>query len=193
MKVNHKQTNNRQKGYAIAEAAAAACVLVPVTLMVLYAVWQTSIYLYIMSSLNEAARTAARRCAIAYGVPAAGPIGSADSQGPNVAPPQEQAVYSAPTTTVIQGSGSADIESTPLTPNQAFSMVRVAAVLSDNSQFTAYYTPPAVNNQNPAYATGTVKVVATYNGKLPEPDVLGLQNALSMIKINATCTYPLEY
>ena len=174
------------------EAVAAMTFLVPMIAVMLYAIWQASSYMFIISTLSEAARQAARNCAIAYGAPPSGSVGTANSGGSNVAQPQPDAVFTNPATIVITGSAATANEQ-PVTPNEVFSSIRIAGVIDDNSQFTAYYTAPAPNNQDPGYATGTVKVVVKYKGTFPSPDVLGLAPLTKKYAIEQAYTYPLEY
>lgn len=81
----------------------------------------------------------------------------------------------------------------PASPNQAFSAVRIGDIVQTNSQFTAYYTPPAVNNQDPSLSIGRVNVVVTYTGNFPKPDLLGLSALMPKVTLQRSCTYPLEY
>lgn len=192
MKNRSNALNKRNKGYALTELAASIAVFLPLTVILLYTVWQIAQYVFILNSLSEAARSAARYCAIAYGAPSAGATGTGDSQGPNAAPPQPTAVYTNPATTMIVGSGG-DTLMPPASPNQAFSAVRIGDIVQSNSQFTAYYTPPAVNNQDPSLAIGRVNVVVTYTGNFPKPDLLGLSALMPKITLQRSCTYPLEY
>jgi len=182
----------RNQGYAIAETTAAMAIFIPLICLMVYAVWQATMYIFIVTTMAEAARTAARSCAIAYGAPAAGPLSTADSQGPNVALPQPDAVFVNPTTTVITGADSTGVAQ-PYSPNEVFGSIRMPGVVDHSSQFTAYYTSPAPNNQDPGYSTGNVKVVVKYNGTFPSPDVLGLQAVTKSIKMESAFTYPLEF
>jgi hypothetical protein len=185
--------SRRHKGTAIAEMAASITVLLPIVFLLIYAVWQACFYLFIVNSLAEAARQAARGCAIAYGANASGPIGTADSQGPNAAPAQPSAVYTSPATYTIQGTSGASGATPPSTPDQAFGNIRVGDLVTDNSQFVATYTPPAPNNQDPSYAIGRVNVMVTYNGPFPSPDPLGLGSMLSTFTVQEAYSYTLEF
>ena len=146
-----------------------------------------------MNALSESARQAARGCAIAYGAPASGSIGTADSQGPNVAPSQPAAVYTTPTPYVVTGTTGSVSASPPKSPNQAFGNIRAGDIVTDNSQFTATYSPPAPNNQDPSYSIGRVMVTVTYNGPYPRPDPLGLGSLLSNFKVQQSYSYTLEF
>jgi hypothetical protein len=88
---------------------------------------------------------------------------------------------------VVSGSGQ------PTTPNDAFSRVRVANIITSNTQFSAVYIPASVNNTaSPQYQTGHVTVtVASKNGIFPLPDPLNLQAFMKNMKITATSTYSL--
>lgn len=187
-----RRKGKRDCGVAITELAAACAYLIPLIFLLLYAVWEASLYFYIKTALTECARVAARNCAIAYGADANGSFASPDSRGSNVAPPQPSAVFSNPTSIVIQGSSS-DPTTPATSPNQVFTNIRMANVVTSNSQFTATYTAPAPNNQDPAYAIGRVTVVVTYNGSFPSPDPLGLASRFPQTKPTATATYALEY
>lgn len=187
-----RRKGSRESGVAITEVAAACAYLIPLIFILLYAVWEASLYFYIKTGLTECARVAARRCAIAYGADAGGSLASPDSRGSNVAPPQPAAVFSNPTTIVIQGSSS-DTTTPASSPNQVFTNIRMAGVVTSNSQFTATYTAPAPNNQDPAYAIGRVTVVVTYNGTFPSPDPLGFAARFPQSKPTATASYALEY
>ncbi len=182
---------NRTSGSALIEVAAACAVLIPLVFLLLYAVCEASLYFYVKSSLTECARSAARGCAIAYGSAPGGALATPNSRGPNVAPVQPGAVFSVPATIVIQGSDS-DMTTPSATPNQVFTRIRMGDIVTSNSQFTALYTAPAPNNQDPAYAIGRVTVVVTYNGSFPNPDPLGLNARLLQVQPSATASYALE-
>jgi len=188
-----KQSSSRHRGTALAETTAAMTVLLPIVFVLIYAIWEGCFYLFIVNSLAEAARTAARGCAIAYGAAASGTVGTANSQGPNVAPAQPSAVYTAPTTYTIQGTTGVAGQMPPISPNQAFGCIRVGDIVTSNTQFVAIYTPPAINNQDPSYAIGRVTVTVTYTGPFPKPDPLGLGSLLSTFTIQQAYSYTLEY
>jgi hypothetical protein len=187
------KSNRHHQGSATVEMAAAIAVLLPIVFLLIYAVWQACFYLFIVNTLAEAARQAARGCAIAYGANAGGPIGTADSQGPNAAPAQPSAVYTVPTTFSLQGTSGVVGASPATTPNQVFGNIRVGDLVTDNSQFIATYTPPAPNNQDPSYAIGRVNVRVTYNGPFPRPDPLGLGTMLSTFTVQQAYSYTLEF
>ena len=184
---------HRSNGTAMAETAAAITILVPIVFVLIYAVWEACFYLFIVNALAESARQAARGCAIAYGAPASGSIGTADSQGPNAAPSQPSAVYTAPTTYTLTGTSGSAAAKPPMTPNQAFGNIRAGDIVTSNSQFVAVYSPPAPNNQDPSYAIGRVCVIVTYNGDFPRPDPLGLAAMITKYKIQQSYTYTLEF
>lgn len=60
----HKQA---QKGVAIAEAAAALCVLLPIAVLIVFVILEASYAYLIKHAMSEAARVGARNLAIAYG------------------------------------------------------------------------------------------------------------------------------
>jgi hypothetical protein len=183
----------RRAGTAMAETAAAITILVPIAFVLIYAVWEGCFYLFIVNALAECSREAARGCAIAYGAPASGAVGTADSQGPNVAPAQPSAVYTAPILYTVQGTSGSAGASPPKSPNQAFGGIRAGDIVTDNSQFVAVYSPPAPNNQDTSYTLGRVCVTVTYKGPFPRPDPLGLGSLLSNFKVQQAYTYTLEF
>ncbi|MBS1955785.1 MAG: hypothetical protein JST89_16495 [Cyanobacteria bacterium SZAS-4] len=192
MKANSYQ-RSRKRGLAIVEFAASLSVIFPLALLMIYIVFEACQFVFITNCLSEAARAAARGCAVAYGAPSSGTSGSADAQGPAVAPSQPSAVYSNPSTIVVEGTNSGAASNPPKSPNDAFTQIRIKNVVSDNSQFSAAYTPPAPNNQDPTYSIGRVTVTVTYKGTFPNPDPLNLVSRLSNLKLTESCSYPLEF
>lgn len=188
-----KSHNRNTNGLAIVELAAGLSVVFPLSLLMIYIVFEACQYIFITNCLAEAARSAARGCAVAYGAGSSGSAGSADAQGPAVAPSQPGAVYSSPSTIVVQGTTGGSAVNPPRSANDAFGLVRIKNVVSNNSQFSASYTPPAPNNQDPTQSIGRVTVTVTYAGSFPNPDPLRLVSRFTNFKLAQTCSYPLEF
>lgn len=190
-----------QTGVNLIEGVASMVLVLPMVLTLIAVVIEVNSFLLIKNVLDDAARVAARNCAMAYHWPAYGvaqaPVGTAyspDAQGDTVDPPTTAGADPSPSPSV-QGTygGTATSGFQPQTANDAFARVRMANIVTSNTQFTAVYTPASVNDlTNPAYQTGHVTVTVTSQpGIFPTPDPLNLKNLMPTLKISSSSTYSL--
>ena len=194
-------TSRKCNGNQMVEGTAALALVLPAFLVMIAVIVECSSFLLVKNGLDEAARTAARNCALAYHWPPYGvaqaPVGtlySPSAQGDTVAPASTSAVTPVASPPVVgTDPGAVSSSGQPMTANDAFSRVRIANIISSNAQFSAVYIPAAVNDTAaPQYQTGHVVVTATsINGIFPLPDPLNLQKLIPNFKIQASSTYSL--
>ncbi len=190
------------KGQALSEGAAAIVFIIPLVLLMVYFAWETNQYLFIQNMLNEAARNGARGCLLAYNWP---PVQVTTiptyPQGNTIDPPEAGSSYSSTQPVVYPGNGSASnpgpSTTQPTQPNEAWSRIRIANIVTSNKQFTASYVAPLSGNSNSrnsndpnaALIPGSVTVtVQAPNGIWPSPDPLGFGKHITL---QASYTYPL--
>lgn len=188
-------------GSALTDFAAALAVLFPLCILLVAAVVEVHSFVLIKLTLDDASRLAARNCAMAYHWPPygyrqtiTGTPGSADAQGDTVAPPTTSASAPTPSGPVLgSDSGSSNVVGQPHCANDAWKRIRVANIVTSNTQFSAVYYPASVNaNENPQYQIGHVTVtVSSATGLGAMPDPLGLRKVMPNFKIQSTSTYSL--
>ncbi len=189
------------KGQAISEGAAAIVFIIPLVLLMIYFAWETNQYLFIQNMLNEAARNGARGCLLAYNWPPVSVIAMpVYPQGNQIDPPETGSSYSSPQPVIYPGNGGTSnpgpSTTQPTQPNEAWSRIRIANIVTSNKQFTASYVAPLsgssnTNNNDPnaALIPGSVTVtVKATKGIWPAPDPLGFGKNITL---QASYTYPL--
>lgn len=200
--LNHFCTSRKvrsSRGSAIADFAAAMCIIIPLTLTLIGAIVEVHSFILVKVSLDDAARVAARNCAMAYHWPpynlrqtVTGTAYSPDAQGDTVAPPTTSGSLPASSPAVIGTSGGLTVGQ-PQCANDAFGRVRVGNIVIKNSQFSAVYTPASVNDtSNPQNQIGHVTVTVTsLPGMGPMPDPLGLRKMAPNFTLTSSSTYSL--
>ena len=183
------------------EGIAAITLILPAFMIMVAVVIEINSVLLLKATLDDAARSAARGCALAYHWPPVGvsqvPTGtlySPDAQGDTVAPATTSGTTPTTSPTVLGTSGAAATSSLqPTTANDAWARIRVANMITNNTQFSATYTPASVNNTaQPQYQTGHVTVtVSSKVANFPNPDPLQLKNLIPNYVITSTSTYSL--
>lgn len=188
------------KGAIIAEGAASTLMIIPFVMVLIAVIIEMASLVLIKQAVTEAARVAARNCALAYHWPPygstsqpTGASGSPDAQGDKVAPPMTSA--SAPTGVNVTGTSGASRTSSaqPITANDAFARVRYTSIVTNNTQFKAVYTPASVNaSAQPENQIGHVTVTVTSNpGIFPLPDPLKLGQMFPNLRLTSSSTYSL--
>ena len=190
-----------QTGSNLVEGVASMVLVLPMVLTLVAVVIEVNSFLLIKNVLDDAARVAARNCAMAYHWPAYGvaqaPSGTAyspDAQGDTVAPPTTAGSDPSASPKVSGTAGGAATSGIqPQSANDAFARVRMTNIVTSNAQFSAIYTPASVNDlSNPAFQTGHVTVtVSSKPGVFPTPDVLNLKNLMPTLVITSSSTYSL--
>lgn len=187
-------------GSIIAEGAASTLMIIPFVMVLIAVIVEMASLVLIKQAVTEAARVAARNCALAYHWPPygtnsqpTGASGSPDAQGDKVAPPMTSAA--APVAVTVNGTsgGARTSNAQPVTANYAFSRVRYTSIVTDNAQFKAVYTPASVNaSAQPENQLGHVTVTVTSNPDIsPLPDPLKLGQIFPGLRLMSSSTYSL--